>query len=67
VQDEVQWILEYVLLNWPKVQAGTGKFRDSAEAISLAARRVNSVYSRYGRMLRAWNRRQVRPTEKKGR
>ena len=67
VQDEVQWILEYMLLNWPKVQAGTGKFGDSAEAISLAARRVNLVYGRYSRMLRAWNRRQDRPPEKKGR
>ncbi len=54
VRDEVQPIFEYVMLHWPEMQAGRGRFRDPADALHQAAQRVNDVYRRYGEVLRGW-------------
>jgi len=56
VQDELEPIFEYVLLNWPDIKAGRGVYKDTAEAIHDGARRVNEVYRRYRRVVRGWNR-----------
>ncbi len=67
VKDEVQPIFEYVLLNWPDIRAGKGRYPGSAEALHEAARRVNLVYERYGKMTAQWNRQLGRPAPEGGR
>ncbi|KPK84646.1 MAG: hypothetical protein AMJ81_05055 [Phycisphaerae bacterium SM23_33] len=66
VEDEVQPILEYVLLNWPEIEAGRGSFRNTQEAIHLAAERVNEVFRRYDRTIRSWDRRRGRLARPEG-
>ena len=66
VQDEVQWIYEYVLLNWPEIEGGTGRFEDAADALRLAAKRVTQVYRRYGEVVRGWQRGGTGPAKQGG-
>lgn len=66
VQDEVQPVFEYVLLNWPEIEAGRGRFRGAEDALHLAAQRVNEVYGRYNDVVRGWDRRKVRPADRGG-
>ena len=54
VRDEVQPIFEYMMLHWPEVEAGGGRFRGPADALHAAAERVNAVYRRYQRAVAAW-------------
>jgi ABC-type glycerol-3-phosphate transport system substrate-binding protein len=62
VQDEVEPIFEYVLLNWQDIQAGRGRFSGTVDALHLAAERVNEVYRRHGEVVRGW----AGPREKGG-
>jgi len=55
VEDEVEPIFEYVLLNWPEIEVGRGRFGSVADALHLAAERVNEVYDRYGHLVRRWD------------
>jgi ABC-type glycerol-3-phosphate transport system substrate-binding protein len=61
VQDETQPIFEYVLLNWPDIEAGKARFADTAEAVHLAAQRVNAVYRRHAQVVRGWSAQDRRP------
>jgi len=60
VQDEVQPIFEYVLLNWPDIQAGRARFSSTADALHLAAQRVNEVYRRHLKVVQGWSARDRR-------
>ena len=54
VQDELEPVFEYVLLNWPDIQAGRARYRGAADALHDAARRVNEVYRRHARVVADW-------------
>jgi multiple sugar transport system substrate-binding protein len=54
VQDELVPIFEYLMLNYPEVKAGRGRYRDATHALQVAADRVNAVYARYQRVLGDW-------------
>jgi ABC-type glycerol-3-phosphate transport system substrate-binding protein len=54
VQDEMEPVFEYTLLNWPDIQAGRARYRGAADALHDAARRVNEVYRRHARIVAGW-------------
>ena len=54
VQDEIQPVFEYFMLNWPAIREGRGAVRDEAQAMHQAAARVNEVYRRYNRAAAQW-------------
>ena len=56
VQDELEPIFEYVLLNWPDIAAGKGRYESASAALDDAAGRVNAVYRRHARVVEAWRR-----------
>jgi ABC-type glycerol-3-phosphate transport system substrate-binding protein len=65
--DEVLPIVEYLLLNWPDMQAGKGAYASAAEAVHTAAQRVDEVYTRYGKLVQGWQRPSDDPAETEGR
>ena len=55
VRDELIPIFEYLMLNYPEVKAGRGKYRNALDALQVGAKRVNDVYERYQRVLADWS------------
>jgi len=49
-----------VLLNWPDIQAGRARFSSTADALHLAAQRVNEVYRRHLKVVQGWSARDRR-------
>ena len=66
VADEVAPIFEYLLLNWPDVSAGRGRFGSLSDSMHLAAARVNEVYDRYSKIVRDWDRQLGRTIQPEG-
>ncbi len=66
VQDEVQPIFEYLLLNWPDIEAGRGRFASAADALHLAAERVNAVYRHHAQVVEGWSAQDRRRRDRQG-
>jgi multiple sugar transport system substrate-binding protein len=54
VRDELVPIFEYLMLKYLDIEAGRGRYRDPAHALTVAEERVNAVYARYQRVLADW-------------
>jgi len=54
VRDEMRPVMEYLMLNWPDVEAGKGEYTGCADALHRIAERINKVYDRYNRNLASW-------------